>query len=538
MATGALLLLAAALAQGCTDRAKLELDLTGATFDYGWAVLQDAAGAATRSTEVFGLAGGAIAFGSLPQLELTPEERSILVIGIARADLERDLPSFDAARASEIRVGEAQSCAGGAYASDGRSATVSIPPGAQVLGGSLDGPLVLAPVARPDSLMGRTLSVPIELERCRLDRPEARLVPYGAEESLLPSGTRIAGRMSRSGEYLNLVRIAPLGDGRLLGLAATAIYLFERGGRYRDAPTHVIDRATLPLARVPAFRGIAVQPLGRSSERRAVVVAGDEALGAMVEVRIGPEGFRSARTATVTRARLSDVIFDDSGTLVAVGEDGVILTQTSSSAPLDVVSLGDAFDLARVVASGDSAAPHLISTRAGEVLEGDAVLNPARLVKYALSTLAVGARYLGALTAVRAPSGVERWAGTINGHLFRRGAGEEQWSTITVEAPPSFAPCASSENACGHRTITTAGYSDLVAIPRTARSTAGVGIVLSSCSALVVTRVGDRCATPLVPGGGAVEQSQAGIVTAVVVDGRLYTGGPFGSVSVADLRGE
>src|SRR5687768_3556160 len=101
-AAAAILLASASLA--CVDRRVMDVPLDEYAFEYGFVVLLDEDGNATRVSSPFGIAEGALTFGTLPAYELDSGEEEMLLVGLPQGSLRGAASLFDETRAGRMEL--------------------------------------------------------------------------------------------------------------------------------------------------------------------------------------------------------------------------------------------------------------------------------------------------------------------------------------------------------------------------------------------------------------------------------------------------
>ncbi|MBI4821530.1 MAG: hypothetical protein HY791_35040 [Deltaproteobacteria bacterium] len=312
-----------------------------------------------------------------------------------------------------------------------------------------DGALV--PVEPSSLVAGLSVAVPAGSQPC-VDLPAPR--PFGARAELIPEAAAVCGRdWSRSGEEGNFSALRAtksLDANRWLVRSNRVLFDARRGEELVDAPGRrlcQIDVQTQLGLRDWQFRAMALDPL----QPDLIYAAGLHLEGgALVVIRALPEALELVRVATVTPSALLSLEIHESGTMVAAGRAGLVLTATSPPGRL-YRSYAGPFELVSAHVTADPRRRFVFGAN-GEnvVVAADPIERPQ------MSSFAVGSnpdRPVRGVGSVMTEEGAELWAVSAgNTNLLRFGPLDTKWEEVRVATPPVSPGCAPATE-CGRSTL-------------------------------------------------------------------------------------
>lgn len=429
----ALALLAASVSAACVDRRVIDVPVDDQSFEYGFMVLRDEQGSVTRVSAPFGVAEGALTFGSLPAFDLSPDEAEMLLVMLPAGAVRASAPAFDELRAATLELLVTPPPEVPWYERtllSGELLTVQLPSGARALRSDLDG--TLGEVAIP---AGYVLRVPIAPEKCSRIEP-AGLVPFGVSAEIIPG--------DRDSELENFVQVSLLGEDVAIAMTSKALHLFRANEPYVPAevtsssPGNRLGRDALPI-RGHAFGGFVVE-----RDARRVWLAGTfgasegRIIGILFDLAVAPSAISIAGTATVSDIAFVDVTLDPEGRPLILGAFGEILRYEGAGlfAALPPIGGFDPVDEIgiRIITTGDAELPYLASSK-GRLHLFEAAAD-------AWDSLRLEMFRARGLAASRTASGeLELWAAGSDSRLLRK-VGRGDWQRFEVIYPPRFLACA------------------------------------------------------------------------------------------------
>ena len=493
-------------------------------------VVRDAAGVLTQVGPVFVTKDGRVSSGVLPALRVQPEGEAWLV-SASFAALSASLPGFDPARAVELGASAARPPAAPERHLSPAGATLltRLPPEARVArvgAGGASAPLEPNDPARAALLEAITLAVPEDPEHCRAPGPRP-LVPYAGVRNAVATFEALEPALAW---LRHVVRV----DGaRLVAAGPFALYLVQRGRAVPHAgPGEPLQHHYLgdlvPEPEHAAIIALALDPEVAEDGSRHLLVVGNHLhptqslplSGWAVDVRVGPNGFAGAETATIATGLVHrGAAIDAAGRQVIVA-DGSVLLMRDRGGPWRRVQLPPVLrsddEGRRAVATGDPTHSLLVGTRARMHL-----YDAARAL-WSTEVIASEQDDFQPYAVAAAPIGgvLEQWAGSSRGRVVRRSP--SGWQSVELAPPPRFYPC---------QTFGTPARPDFLRRVEAMAMAGGYAyLVPDRCAALVVVRLEDRCVSLLGIEGEGVRAAVPGFQDLAVGGGELVVVGDDGQI--------
>jgi hypothetical protein len=521
---------------GCRVSEVSFVDTQAIDFDYFAIVAVDANGRAVRTSRVFGVENGKIAFGGHPLFAF--DEAGAYVVGFDREALFQIHPGFELERAKELEL------------------HVGTPPAAPLVRSSAT--TAFADAALPDRLSVRAagaamppanladmlrstlvLAIPIDPESCRAPG-EGRLEAFGDHGDLLPLSRMLpvpADNIDAAEALRNFWRIVPLDADRVLAISFAAVYLIHRGQPIavpdsldRDIPAGMLPAGL--LHRTAHIEAIAVDLARPGANGTLTAYVGGEVSNdgleeaAIFELEISSAGVRYARTASITGGaglgkNVLDLMIDHEGTVIAVGTHELLLVKTATSSVFRAAApIPDLRDvrLRRAITTQDQMRPHLIADDIGRFHAGDALAGTWTSVRR--DDRLSDERIYG---LAETPDGREQWAVGVKGSILRRIAPDFAWQVVRPVLPPRLAPCANAD-----------AEGQLAEISGVLRSVAvddqAAYIAVSHCRAVLRVRRSDLCAAAIPFEDRPIENTPDDFFSAAIAGDELLIGGSFGAL--------
>jgi hypothetical protein len=513
--------LLAVAAAGCGAEERVFVQTAGMTFELGFPLLISEGHAAL----VLDAFGDALARPLLLERTLEPGQQ-IALIGLDAAALRATgAPFLDGAEAKvrlsiEPPPAEPRIRRG----TNEIDAQVAIPPEAVIAVAGRDS-AALSPASADLAAALRaalTLTVPVDPEPCRIERP---LVPFGA------TGALLADRIWDQ-SYLQAVRIVD--RDRVLAISKTHLYLFRRGEpagalpAAPGAPGGIISFDANKTGEV-MIESISIGPPAPDGSRRVVAIVVDQRntddRSWVEDLILDPRGLRWVASASMSADRpVTTGLIDPSGTTVVAGGERTVLTRGANDAALvarappenELASLGVLAKFRALAATGNAAVPHLMGGES-QVYFGDAVAG-----RWETSTLVIsltrGKYQISDLVLDPILGTQEIWTAG-DSWLYRRQGG--QWADIAPEYPPRFLPCVKPNGL----------PNDL----RNVRLTPKRAWVSLDCSAILVIERDNLCASAIPAPDGPVGDRDLDLRGLDLRDGMLVSAGALGRVFTLDV---
>ena len=533
----AALVLAAALACGCDDRAVVEL--AGVSYDYAFAVFLRSDGAPSSVSPVLGAGAG---LERRLELALPPEERRFALLLFDDAELRRAVPHFDPGRAVELALEIATPPHRAEVDTELRGAPSRtrhrLPGPTRVLLGEVQAGLReasgLEPLTLADSGLAEalTLVAPVALAPCDLPG-QSPLVTFASEPAPL------AALEAQRGLRLYTQQVLWIDDERALVVGTWMLAVVTRGASV--APS---ERLILSVED-PASRGYVhisrahIAPMAPGASRREILFVGGwpgtaehEAYGKVWRAWLGPEGltFDGALLELPDVFLLGVAMTPDGREAVVVGAGGRAFRRAHPEAEIvEDGRIGGGLAANRVTHTGDLERPFLAATR-GTLHHWDARSRAWSVGTQLASNLLGGPESLTiyGLSAHRSAAGeIEAWAVGTGGMMARLQGITREWAFVRELAyPTAFGPCGSTQGTGGPVELARS-LSDVTL------DDTHVFIAPSDCSAVLQVRRSDLCTSLIAPEGEAPQFSARGMKAVDVRPGALVALTAGGEVMIS-----
>lgn len=331
----------AASCVGCVADEVTRLDLSNLDFEYLALFRLSSAGELTEPTLVDRQDGA-------PKLSIEEDGAQALVVALSRQTLDGIHPGR---RAGRPRV------------------ELRLPPDVPVIDDGTESIVSAIPQSAPSFVLTEgagfeavspppvSLHVPIDLEYCRDDRTPT---PFGAE-ALLLDPSEFTDR--------SLIDVARIEEDRVLVLGYGFLVLVARGSR-----VHPSDVFSLPA-------GVLARVLVRDATSGRLFLAGRDTLRErpdIWELEVS-DALHFVGSATITATRrtgmgtgfVTDLLIDERGDLLAVGDAGLFWRRARASQSFGPVALPFSGDL-EAIGSMQGERPHVVAAYGGKFFSGDA----------------------------------------------------------------------------------------------------------------------------------------------------------------------
>lgn len=521
----ALLIAAAAALEHCASPETSRLEIGGLNLEYGFLIIFDADDQPTRVTPPFGIEGSAVAFGELPAITFSDDEKKFVLVTLDDALIARDEPAFVVARAREItsalkapEVRKRVDLPG----DDGRE--IALPEGAGLFTGELgSGVIRLSAEEQLRETIARsvTIALPVDPEYCRV-AGETPLASFTGEDPAFARVFMPAG-------HVNAIKF--LDDERVLALTWNGAAILHRGQRLDPGPNTLLLIDPPPEAnRGLRMQKVAIDPTTlTSSVTRVLAGARDPATlqSELVELEI-----RGDVITLLDRRPLAfpfgDVAILRNGRQIISGYGGELYERNPRTRQLTfAIRLATHYENeewpTHLLATDDDQYLLIASTQARvHVFDSTSMsfdyeeLQQAGLASFDDLDFAL-------LAAAHTPNGeLEIWAGAERASLYRR-IGSQGWRKIDFEYPPRFLDCEGADDDTGepqylggwNAAVLTENYLHIIAF---------------DCSALLQVRRDDLCVSVLPRGADAIGPTRAFSFTIDARHNAIAVGGLYGIV--------
>lgn len=555
-----LLVLGASIVAACADVPAERRTWPAASAEIAYLLaIPTPSGPATAQLGGFELIDGMPADGAVR--ELTVEEGGeVLLLGFNRGafrQLNVELAAHAASGARLEHVAESDCPAGRRTIAGGHlRVRLSVRALAPTVFATSKGAGAFSPVeaAHYPVLEGMSLEVDALAEPCPASAGAA-LVPFDPEhQPSLPNNTPILGRQEpqhfpNSDPYYHPTATLRLDDDRVLLASPRVLYLLTRGRAFSDQPVERIDlwAQGLPAAQAStrgwAFQGLALDP-SRSSTTVKQIVAVARATedpagaqhprGAVLDIAVGPEGLRSARTTTLTERMIPGVLVEDDGAVFLPGHGvlvngaiesfGVLYTAPSVDGPYREIILDTALTTRWIHRSADGRHPHVVGLERGVILYGDARASDPEWTREISTEFGSVEGYADRLTS----AGLEAWASTGRKEFLHRDPASGEWSQIPLFLPPALRLCSGRPDACGQtQPSSPIVLDDLVIGPARTH----IALALDDCDTMVTVSLDRTCASSLLPQGHSEATNNTRVLsTSIEPSGRITAATPHGEI--------
>lgn len=439
----------ALLVAGCSSREVVRLEIGSLEIERGFLVVVGGNNEPKYLSELFGISGGEVTFGRLPNFETDVPEDSALVVTVELSELEEKIDYFERSRIDELAVEIGGPPEKLIYVEERRAFRHKFLDSTVVYEFSDSGAAVEGDEDTREILNKISLLSPIEPENCG-PQELGELVDFTARSEL-----EIPPEKELRDQYANFADTIYIDENRVLARSGLGLYLARRGERFRSVPGGYGLRGTAIYAEdiqkdvTSNFHYLTMtldprpQPLGAS---RAWIGAGEyNSLGL-------EEGLMIGAIVTEDGVELSPEkkILERPPLGFAHDAEGNIAVRTNSERVFVVPAMGEIIELpsleipfpsfpTSMIHTGDRRYPWLLGS-AGRVHLYDSETNRFDM------TMIPGTRGrsvdLNGLVAARTPEGeLELWAMGEGGLVVRkRGAGP--WENVRLVMPPRYADCA------------------------------------------------------------------------------------------------
>ncbi len=449
-------------------------------------------------------------------MQALPGESGAVLLEISADSLSSYDARFDPARIAEVTL------------------ELAAPPGAPTAFRDNDELLIRAPIPpgvwqmaftsdTPALDLGRlTLRFPVAIDHCT--NPNAgNLTPFGPQMDIFADHPEISPRTIRN--------FIPLDSQHLLVQTNLALYLVERGKGIVDETVVGLDS---PGSRfhLPQFLpggildDVAIDP--REGPRRRVLIAvhvgddrGIEHDGYALQLSLSADGLRWVGTATTSPGyRYRSVAIDGQGTAMILADEGLTLLDDQPGWRRLTLPASTGYDESRkIIATGNPDIPFMMGTRRRIHIYRRGTDD---FDTHAVEGSTEQSIHFRGFSADPEPI-FDGWAAGTDGAIFRRTP--LRWRPVLLALPPRYALCASTDR-------------PPFALVRNGEAIVVAGqyayLAISDCSAVVVIRRMDECASLLTDSGPA-QNVMGGYVSLAVFNGEIFAAGHEGRLMVAPI---